>query len=316
MKLNPMSPKIAAVILLATTGATLSINPAQAAEQTPAPIEQTMDKYDLSSFQSAAFNSPAVVSWAVAYTPNISDQKELDPAEKALLTDGANLAQKQKTVLENNAALVRAELQRIADEKAAADKAAADKAAAEKAAADKAEAEKVAAQQAAAQAEAEQLAAQQAAAQQAAQAQEVARVQAQAAIAYTPTTNYQGNVTAQKTPVPTTAPVTDVPASGIGAALVASAYGQIGIHQDCTAMVERALRSIGKNAPEGAFAPLDFYRFGTVVTTPQPGDLMIRPGHVAIYVGNGMAISGGFEGLNTVLHPASYLAGSVYVRVS
>ncbi|WP_104182346.1 LysM peptidoglycan-binding domain-containing protein, partial [Arthrobacter sp. B0490] len=38
-----------------------------------------------------------------------------------------------------------------------------------------------------------------------------------------------------------------VPASGVGAALVASAYGQIGSIQDCTVLVERALRSIGKN---------------------------------------------------------------------
>lgn len=48
------------------------------------------------------------------------------------------------------------------------------------------------------------------------------------------------------TPVqPYKAPVTASPQfsapSGVGAALVASAYAQIGIHQDCTAMVEHAL---------------------------------------------------------------------------
>lgn len=322
MKLNPMSPKIAAVILLATTGATLSINPAQAAEEIPVPVTQTIDKYDLASFQAPFFTNPPVVSWAVAYTPNIPAQKELDPAEKALLTDGANLAQKQKTVLENNAALVRAELQRIAEEKAAADKIEADKAAAAKAAADKAEAEKIAAAQAAEQAAAQQAAAEQAAA---AQAQEVARVTAQQAAAYAPAnTGYQagsGTVAPQSAAesVAYNAPASaaNVPASsGIGAALVASAYSQIGINQDCTAMVERALRSIGKNAPAGSLAPLQFLRFGTVVTDPQPGDLMVRAGHVAIYVGNGMAISGGFNGGHTELHPASYLAGSVFVRVS
>lgn len=120
-------------------------------------------------------------------------------------------------------------------------------------------------------------------------------------------------------PVRQTAPVAvAVPspsrASGVGAALVASAYSQIGIHQDCTAMVERALGSIG--IVTGDIAPNDFFRFGHVVSDPQPGDIIIQPGrHVAIYVGNGMAISGGFNGFNTVLHPLSYLSGVVFVRV-
>jgi peptidoglycan DL-endopeptidase CwlO len=113
-------------------------------------------------------------------------------------------------------------------------------------------------------------------------------------------------------PAPAAAPA---PASsGIGAALVASAMSQIGTFQDCTAMVEKALRSVGKSV--GDIAPEHFYRYGTVVSDPQPGDLMIRPGHVAIYVGNGMAVSGGWEGSNTALHPASYLGGSSFVRVS
>lgn len=101
--------------------------------------------------------------------------------------------------------------------------------------------------------------------------------------------------------------------SGVGGALVGSAYAQLGIAQDCTRMVENALGSIG--IITGDIAPEHFYRYGSVVGDPQPGDLMIRPGHVAIYVGNGMAISGGFNGMNTVLHPASYLAGSTYVHV-
>lgn len=318
MKLNPMSPKIAAVILLATTGATLGITPAQAAEEIPVPVTQTINKYDLASFKTPVFESPEVVSWAVAYTPNITAETELDPAEKALLTDGANLAQKQKTVLENNAAIVRAELQRIAEEKAAAEKAEAEKVAAAKAAAEKLAAEKAED----ARKEAEALAQQQAAQKAAAQAQENARVTAQRAAAQVATTSQWNSttVTAQSAPVSGTkssAPSASVNApasSGIGAALVASAYGQIGIDQDCTAMVEKALRSVGKNV--GDIGPSGFYRYGTVVTNPQPGDLMISAGHVAIYVGNGMAISGGFNGGHTELHPASYLAGSTFVRVS
>lgn len=317
MKLNPMSPKIAAVILLATTGATLSITPAQASEEIPVSVTQTIDKYDLASFKTPVFESPEVTSWAVAYTPNVTAKTELDPAEKALLADGANLAQKQKTVLENNAAIVRAELERIAAEKAAAEKAEAEKVAAAKAAAEKLAAEKAEA----ARKEAEAVAQQQAAQKAAAQAQENARVTAQRAAAQVaPTSQWNSTaVTAQSAPAPATksstpAAVNAPASSGIGAALVASAYGQIGIDQDCTAMVEKALRSVGKNV--GDIGPSGFYRYGTVVTNPQPGDLMISAGHVAIYVGNGMAISGGFNGGHTELHPASYLAGSTFVRVS
>jgi len=113
-------------------------------------------------------------------------------------------------------------------------------------------------------------------------------------------------------PVETPAPVIETP-SGVGAGILASAYAQIGINQDCTAMVERALSSVGIHT--GDIAPLDFLRYGVIVSNPQPGDLMVTAGHVAVYAGNGMAISGGFNGNQTVLHPASYLAGSVYVRV-
>ena len=79
-------------------------------------------------------------------------------------------------------------------------------------------------------------------------------------------------------------------------------------------MVENALRSVGKSV--GDLAPAQFYAFGSVVGSPEPGDLVITSGHVAIYVGNGQVISGGFDGMNTVLHPLSYLGGASFVRVS
>nr|WP_152816967.1 NlpC/P60 family protein [Arthrobacter bussei] len=103
------------------------------------------------------------------------------------------------------------------------------------------------------------------------------------------------------------------PASGVAAGLVASAYGQIGIAQDCTAMVETALRSVGKSV--GDLAPGQFFQFGDVVGTPAAGDLVITGGHVAIYVGNGQVISGGLNGLNTDIHNLSDLPGASFVRV-
>ena len=116
-------------------------------------------------------------------------------------------------------------------------------------------------------------------------------------------------------PAAPAAPAGDVSASGVGAALVASAYGQLGAIQDCTILVEQALRSIGLNV--GDLGPTQFYQYGSVVSTPAPGDLVIRPGHIGIYVGNGEVISSGMNGANlTIKHPLSDLAGSSFVRVN
>ena len=105
------------------------------------------------------------------------------------------------------------------------------------------------------------------------------------------------------------------PSSGVGAALVASAYGQIGSIQDCTVLVERALRSIGLNV--GDLGPSQFAQYGSTVSSPAPGDLVITGGHVAIYVGNGKVISSGMNGANlTMEHPLSDLAGAYFVRVN
>ena len=115
-------------------------------------------------------------------------------------------------------------------------------------------------------------------------------------------------------PAPAAAAST-APASGVGAALVASARAQLGATQDCTILVEQALRSVGKSV--GDLAPLQFHQYGTPVSTPQPGDLIIRAGHVGIYIGGGQAISSGMNGVNeTIVHPASWLGGSTFVRVN
>lgn len=102
--------------------------------------------------------------------------------------------------------------------------------------------------------------------------------------------------------------------SGSGAALLASARSQIGQIQDCTAMVERALGSIG--IVSGDLAPAQFFRFGSVVSVPAPGDIIISAGHVGIYAGNGTMVSGGFNGNQTVEHPISYVGGYSAVRVA
>ncbi|MFE5837647.1 LysM peptidoglycan-binding domain-containing protein [Arthrobacter sp. NPDC056493] len=119
------------------------------------------------------------------------------------------------------------------------------------------------------------------------------------------------NASASITPATATAPA----ASGAGAAIVASARAQLGATQDCTVLVEQALRSVGKSV--GDLAPAQFYQYGTPVSSPRPGDLMISGGHVGVYIGGGQAISSGMNGVNeTIVHPASWLTGSTYVRVN
>ncbi|RAX17883.1 LysM peptidoglycan-binding domain-containing protein [Pseudarthrobacter sp. AG30] len=109
-------------------------------------------------------------------------------------------------------------------------------------------------------------------------------------------------------------PVASTTGSGTGAAILASAYGQVGVSQDCTAMVEKALRSVGKSV--GDLAPTQFFQYGSVVGSPAPGDLIITSGHVGVYAGNGQVVSGGVNGYTTQLHSISWLSGYSVVRVA
>lgn len=84
-----------------------------------------------------------------------------------------------------------------------------------------------------------------------------------------------------------------LPASN--SAIVAAASKYVGMNWDCTAVIEQALRDIGYSI--GDVGPMNFGSVGTVFYDPsqvQAGDIMMRPGHVALYAGNGMSIQGGF----------------------
>ncbi|MET1088496.1 MAG: LysM domain-containing protein [Arthrobacter sp.] len=128
---------------------------------------------------------------------------------------------------------------------------------------------------------------------------------AQAAVAAAPA-NTGVNVNLASAPAATGA--------GAGSAILASAYGQVGVQQDCTAMVEKALRSVGKSV--GDLAPGQFFQYGSVVGTPAAGDLVITAGHVGVYAGNGQVVSGGVDGFKTEVHSISWLAGASFVRVA
>jgi cell wall-associated NlpC family hydrolase len=117
---------------------------------------------------------------------------------------------------------------------------------------------------------------------------------------------------APKVTVKAAAPAPKAPAraaAGVNATMLASAYAQIGITQDCTAMVEKALGAAGIRV--GDLAPMQFLSHGRVVSTPQPGDMIVQSGHVAIYAGGGKVISGGMNGINaTMAHPLSWLTAT------
>lgn len=113
------------------------------------------------------------------------------------------------------------------------------------------------------------------------------------------------------TPAPA-APVAGPAAGGINATMLSSAYAQIGMIQDCTRLVENALNAAG--IPVGDLGPMQFMNYGTVVSDPQPGDMVVQSGHVGIYVGDGQVLSSGLNGKNeTAVHPLTWMTskGSV-----
>ena len=132
---------------------------------------------------------------------------------------------------------------------------------------------------------------------------------AAAALAAAPKVTVKAAVAAPKAPAAAPAKAPVKAAAGVNAAMLASAYSQIGITQDCTAMVEKALGAAGIRV--GDLAPMQFLNYGKVVSTPQPGDMVVQSGHVAIYAGNGKVISGGMNGINaTMAHPLSWLTAT------
>ena len=114
-------------------------------------------------------------------------------------------------------------------------------------------------------------------------------------------------------------PVKASTAFGLGGTILAAALAQLGIAQDCTALVEKSLRAAGVQGV-GDESPFSLARFGHPVSDPQPGDILIYANggagsaHVAIYAGNGMAVHGGFNG-STVLFSAYVGSGFTAYRV-
>lgn len=109
-------------------------------------------------------------------------------------------------------------------------------------------------------------------------------------------------------------------ASGMGSTIAAAAYAQIGVAQDCTALATNALAAAGINYHGW---PAGYLSLGRTVSAAeaQPGDLAyyqnggVGMAHIAVYVGNGMAVHGGWNGGTTALYSVNVGSGPVFIRV-
>ena len=121
-------------------------------------------------------------------------------------------------------------------------------------------------------------------------------------------------------PAPKPAPPA-APASGKGATIAAAAYAQLGVAQDCTRLATNALAAAGITFHGW---PAGYLSLGRTVSAAeaQPGDLAYYANggmglaHIAVYVGGGQAVHGGWNGGTTVLHSVNVGSGPVFIRVA
>lgn len=104
-----------------------------------------------------------------------------------------------------------------------------------------------------------------------------------------------------------------------GNGIVQAALAQVGNIQDCTMLVTNAL------AANGIYYhgwPSGYLSLGTVTSNPQPGDLIyyadggMGMAHIAVYIGNGQAVHGGYNGNQTVVSTVNVGSGPVYIHLN
>lgn len=77
-----------------------------------------------------------------------------------------------------------------------------------------------------------------------------------------------------------------------------AALSQVGRYQDCTMLVTNALKAVGIDFHGW---PEEYAQLGSYTNNPVPGDIIIYSGHVALYIGDGQAVHGGWLGNQTVV---------------
>jgi cell wall-associated NlpC family hydrolase len=124
-----------------------------------------------------------------------------------------------------------------------------------------------------------------------------------------------------KTAVTTeSAPAKPAASSGMGASIAAAAYAQLGVAQDCTLLATNSLAAVGINYHGW---PAGYLSLGRTVSAAEakPGDLAYYENggmglaHIAVYVGNGQAVHGGWNGGTTALFSVNVGSGPVFIRV-
>ncbi|WP_461170900.1 LysM peptidoglycan-binding domain-containing protein [Arthrobacter sp. Z1-15] len=128
-----------------------------------------------------------------------------------------------------------------------------------------------------------------------------------------------GSISTQASSV-TPAPAAGAAVTGTNQTMLNSAFSQMGAMQDCTVLVEVALRAAGHSV--GDLAPAQLAAYGTPVSDPMPGDIIYYAdggmgfAHIAIYIGDGQAIHSGWNGNQTVQQSANVGSGAAYYRVA
>ncbi|WP_449371907.1 NlpC/P60 family protein [Arthrobacter psychrolactophilus] len=109
-------------------------------------------------------------------------------------------------------------------------------------------------------------------------------------------------------------------ASGIGATIASAALSQIGVAQDCTALASNSLAAAGINFHDW---PAGYLSLGRTVSQgeAQPGDLIYYAdggmglAHIAVYIGNGQAVHGGWGGGTTAIFSVNVGSGPVFIAM-
>lgn len=145
-------------------------------------------------------------------------------------------------------------------------------------------------------------------------------VQSAPVVAPAPTPAKTAPVVAAPAPKPAPAPVAPS-ASGKGAAIASAALSQLGVSQDCTRLASNSLAAVGINFHGW---PAGYLSLGRTVSAAeaQEGDLIYYDNagagvpHIAVYIGGGQAVHGGWNGGTTAIFSAVLGSGPVFIRVA